>query len=76
MQTLPAHRWDFSATVALLVASFAARIVLLFWLLIGVILPMAAQFVEVRVSFIFLSVCFFLINKMAPFRTYMQIFCA
>jgi hypothetical protein len=59
MQTLPAHRWDFSATVALLVASFAARIVLLFWLLIGVILPMAAQFVEVRVSFIFLSVCFF-----------------
>jgi hypothetical protein len=47
MQTLPAHRWDFSLTVALLVASFASRIGLLLWLLLGVILPKAAQFVEV-----------------------------
>ena len=47
MQTLPSHRWDFSATVALLVFSFAARVGLLFWLLLSVILPMAAQFVEV-----------------------------
>jgi hypothetical protein len=47
MQTLAAHRWDFSLTVALLVASFASRIGLLLWLLLGVILPKAAQFVEV-----------------------------
>jgi hypothetical protein len=56
MQTLPAHRWDFSATVVVLVASFGARVALLAYLLVGVILPMAAAFVEAKQVFIY-SLC-------------------
>ena len=40
-------------TVVVLVASFALRIVLLGWLLVGVILPMAAAFVEAKQVFIY-----------------------
>jgi hypothetical protein len=54
IQTLDRHRFDFSVVVVLLVTSFAARIVLLGWLLVGVILPKAALFVEARQVFIYL----------------------
>mmetsp|Transcript_83335 Transcript_83335/g.162166 ORF Transcript_83335/g.162166 Transcript_83335/m.162166 type:complete len:127 (-) Transcript_83335:478-858(-) len=54
IQTLEQHRFDFSVVVVLLVSSFAARIVLLGWLLVGVILPKAALFIEARQVFIYL----------------------
>jgi hypothetical protein len=53
MQTLKAHRFDFSLTVVVLVTSFAARVVLLGYLISNIILPMAAVFIEAKQVFIY-----------------------
>jgi len=53
MQTLQAHRWDFAVVNVLLMLSFVLRAVLLGWLLCGVLLPRAADFVEAKQVFIY-----------------------
>jgi len=56
MQTLQAHRIDFSLTVIVLVSSFVARVILLGYLIFAVILPEAAVFIEAKQVFIY-SMC-------------------
>jgi len=53
MQTLEKNRLDFAVTVLLLVSSFAARILLLGYLLLGYILPEAVKFIEAKQVFIY-----------------------
>lgn len=56
MQTLPAHRADFAATVLLLVATLAGRVVLLGWLLLCYVLPKAALFIEAKQVFVYYAI--------------------
>jgi hypothetical protein len=54
MQTLQKHRIDFSVTVVLLVASFVARVALLFLLIFIYILPMFGKFMAEKQVFIYI----------------------